>query len=222
MIRKSRPWIDCTFAPCARDLVLTPARPAHLLKHTDTDKGVSPSKSSDLKKFSRNLPLLRETRPVQKPRADECERKRNRIIQNNGKTTEEKSTRMRRVPFFYLACCLQTNLMKKKEGRSVKLDKWEKSKIYIKSTQPKAEKEKERKERPSASYRCHVSSNSFKVNNSILNPCAEALFAFITRDKKMTKIREQGRCKTKLSPSRSRQRKATLPPPQPVVRNYHQ
>jgi len=112
--------------------------------------------------------------------------------------------------------------MKKKKGRSVKLDKWEKSKIYRKSTQPKAEKEKERKERPSASYRCHVSSNSFKVNNSILNPCAEALFAFITRDKKMTKIREQGRCKTKLSPSRSRQRKATLPPPQPVVRNYHQ
>lgn len=186
-------------------------------------RGVSPSKSTALKKFSRNLPLLRETRPVQKPRADECERKRNRIIQNNGKTTEEKSTRMRRVPFFYLACCLQTNLWRRKReevwnwtnGKNPKL-------VKKRSTQPKAEKEKERKERPSASYRCHVSSNSFKVNNSILNPCAEALFAFITRDKKMTKIREQGRCKTKLSPSRSRQRKATLPPPQPVVRNYHQ
>ena len=47
------------------------------------------------------------------------------------------------------------------------------------------EREKEEKKDPSAAYRCHVSSNSFKVNNSILNPCAEALFAFITRDKKV-------------------------------------
>ena len=88
------------------------------------------------------------------------------------------------------------------------MDKWEKCQEWCKkySTEPKAEKEKERKERPSSSYRCHVSSNSFKVNNSILNPCAEALFAFITRDKKMTKIREQGRRATKLSPSRSRPR----------------
>jgi hypothetical protein len=110
-------------------------------------RGVSPSKSTALKKFSRNLPLLRETRPVQKPRADECERKRNRIIQNNGKTTEEKSTRMRRVPFFYLACCLQTNLMKKKEGRSVKLDKWEKSKIGKKKKHTAKSRKGKRKKR---------------------------------------------------------------------------
>jgi hypothetical protein len=110
-------------------------------------RGVSPSKSTALKKFSRNLPLLRETRPVQKPRADECERKRNRIIQNNGKTTEEKSTRMRRVPFFYLACCLQTNLMKKNKGRSVKLDKWEKSKIGAKSKHTAKSRKGKRKKR---------------------------------------------------------------------------
>ena len=110
-------------------------------------RGVSPSKSTALKKFSRNLPLLRETRPVQKPRADECERKRNRIIQNNGKTTEEKSTRTRRVPFFYLACCLQTNLMKKKEGRSVKLDKWEKSKIGKKKKHTAKSRKGKRKKR---------------------------------------------------------------------------
>ena len=60
---------------------------------------------------------------------------------------------MRRVPFFYLACCLQTNLMnlmKKKKGRSVKLDKWEKSKIGAKSTahsQKQKRKKKEKKDR---------------------------------------------------------------------------
>jgi len=53
------------------------------------------------------------------------------------------------------------------------------AKIGAKSTAHSQQKQ----ERPS-SYRCHVSSNSFKVNNSILNPCAEALFAFIPRDKK--------------------------------------
>ena len=102
-----------------------------------------PPKSSALKKFSRNLPLLRETRPVRKLRADECERKRNRIIQNNGKTTEEKSMRMRRVPFFYLACCLQTKLVKKKcertkQERREEMDKWEKCQNWCKkySTQP--------------------------------------------------------------------------------------
>lgn len=55
--------------------------------------------------------------------------------------------RMRRVPFFYLACCLQTNLMKKKKGRSVKLDKWEKSKIGAKSKHTAKSRKGKRKKR---------------------------------------------------------------------------
>jgi len=54
---------------------------------------------------------------------------------------------MRRVPFFYLACCLQTNLMKKKEGRSVKLDKWEKSKIGKKKKHTAKSRKGKRKKR---------------------------------------------------------------------------
>ena len=96
--------------------------------------------------------------------------------------------RMRRVPFF-LSRLLFANKFNEEEEKGKKCEirtNGKNAKIGAKSTvhSQKQGKRKERKERPSASYRCHVSSNSFKVNNSILNPCAEALFAFITRDKK--------------------------------------
>ena len=58
--------------------------------------------------------------------------------------------RMRRVPFFYLARCLQTKLMKKKKGRSVKLTNGKNAKSGAKSTaqsQKQKRKKKEKKDR---------------------------------------------------------------------------
>jgi len=58
--------------------------------------------------------------------------------------------RMRRVPFFYLARCLQTKLMKKKKGRSVKWTNGKNAKSGAKSTaqsQKQKRKKKEKKDR---------------------------------------------------------------------------
>lgn len=94
---------------------------------------------------------------------------------------------MRRVPFFLSRLLFANKFNEEERGKKCEIGQMGKIPKLVQKVQhtAKSRKGKERKERPvAASYRCHVSSNSFKVNNSILNPCAEALFAFITRDKK--------------------------------------
>lgn len=91
---------------------------------------------------------MRETRPVQKPRADECERKRNRIIQNNGKTTEEKSTRMRRVPFFLSRLLFANKFNEEGRGKKCEIGQMGKIPKLVQKVQHTAKsKEREKKEK---------------------------------------------------------------------------
>ena len=102
---------------------------------------------------------------MQKPRSDECERKRNRIIQNNGKTTEEKSTRMRRVPFFLSRLLFANKFNEEGKGKKCEIGQMGKipklvQKVQCTAHSQKQGKRKERKERPS---RRHIDVTSVAI-----------------------------------------------------------